>query len=80
LDARPRLRTFSAPNLSGFIAWVVVGVYPFMYRSIFQAEFCVFIQWAIQNLTFSRGAEVSPVPLPRISNFSKELSEINPDR
>ena len=35
----------------------------------------VFIQWAIQNLTFSRGARLITGAAPTDFNFSKKLSE-----
>jgi hypothetical protein len=51
----------------------------------FQSRVLVFIQWAIQNLTFSRCARlISCARLitgaaPTDFNFSKELSEIKPE-
>jgi hypothetical protein len=50
-----------------------------MYWSLFGAEFWVFIQWAIQNLTFSRSARLITGKAPADFNFSKELSEIKPE-
>jgi len=45
----------------------------------FQSRVLVFIQWAIQNLTFSRGARLITGAAPTDFNFSKELSEIKPE-
>ena len=46
----------------------------------FQSRVLVFIQWAIQNLTFSRGARLNTGAAPTDFNFSKELTEIKPER
>jgi NADH dehydrogenase len=43
-------------HLSGFIAWLVWVFIHLMYLVTFQSHILVFIQWAIQDLTFSRGA------------------------
>jgi len=44
----------------------------------FQSRVLAFIQWAIQNLTFSRGARLITGAAPTDFNFSKEISEIKP--
>ena len=44
-------------HLPGFIARVVWVFVHLMYLVTFQSRVLVFIQWAIQNLTFSRGAD-----------------------
>jgi NADH:ubiquinone reductase (H+-translocating) len=63
-------------HLSGFIAWLVWVFIHLMYLVTFQSRVLVFIQWAIQNLTFSRGARLITGAAPTDFNFSKELSEI----
>lgn len=63
-------------HLSGFIAWLVWVFIHIMYLVTFQSRVLVFIQWAIQNLTFSRGARLITGAAPTDFNFSKELSEI----
>jgi NADH dehydrogenase len=65
-------------HLSGFIAWLVWAFIHLMYLVNFQSRILVFIQWAIQNLTFSRGARLLTGAAPTDFNFSKELSEIKP--
>ena len=45
-------------HLSGFITWLVWVFIHLMYLVTFQSRVLVFIQWAIQNLTFSRGARL----------------------
>jgi NADH dehydrogenase len=66
-------------HLSGFIAWLVWVFIHLMYLVTFQSRVLVFIQWAIQNLTFSRGARLITGTTPTDFNFSKELSEIKPE-
>jgi NADH dehydrogenase len=65
-------------HLSGFVAWLVWVFIHLMYLVTFQSRILVFIQWAIQNLTFSRGARLITGAAPTDFNFSKELSEMKP--
>jgi NADH dehydrogenase len=66
-------------HLSGFVAWLVWVFIHLMYLVNFQSRVLVFIQWAIQNLTFSRGARLITGDAPTDFNFSKERSEIKPE-
>jgi len=66
-------------HLSGFIAWLVWAFIHLLYLVTFQSRILVFIQWGIQNLTFSRGARLITGKAPTDFNFSKELSEIKPE-
>jgi NADH:quinone reductase (non-electrogenic) len=66
-------------HLSGFIAWLVWVFIHLMFLVTFQSRVLVFIQWAIQNLTFSRGARLITGTAPTDFTFSKELSEIRPE-
>src|SRR5262245_53315 len=45
-------------HLSGLPAWVIWAFVHLMYLVQFQSRLQVFIQWAIQDLTFSRGARL----------------------
>jgi NADH dehydrogenase len=63
-------------HLSGFIAWVVWAFIHLMYLIDFQSRVLVFVRWAIQNLTFSRGARLITGKAPTDFNFPKELSEM----
>jgi len=63
-------------HLSGFIAWLVWVFIHLMYLVNFQSRVLVFIQWAIQDLTFSRGARLITGAAPTDFNFTKELSEV----
>jgi NADH dehydrogenase len=63
-------------HISGFIAWLVWAFIHITYLITFQSRILVFVQWAIQDLTFSRGARLITGLAPTDFNFSKELSEI----
>jgi NADH:ubiquinone reductase (H+-translocating) len=63
-------------HLSGFIAWLVWVFIHLMYLVNFQSRVLVFFQWAIQDLTFSRGARLITGAAPTDFNFAKELSEV----
>ena len=45
-------------KLSGLAAWIVWACIHLMYIVTFQNRILVFIQWAIQDLTFSRGSRL----------------------
>jgi NADH:ubiquinone reductase (H+-translocating) len=66
-------------HLSGFVAWLVWAFIHLMYLVSFQSRVLVFIQWAIQNLTFRRGARLITGAAPTDFNFSKGISEIKPE-
>jgi NADH dehydrogenase len=63
-------------HISGFLAWLVWAFIHVTYLVSFQSRILVFIQWAIQDLTFSRGARLITGSAPTDFKFSKELSEI----
>jgi NADH dehydrogenase len=63
-------------HVSGFLAWLVWAFIHVTYLVSFQSRVLVFMQWAIQDLTFSRGARLITGAAPTDFNFSKELSEI----
>jgi NADH:ubiquinone reductase (H+-translocating) len=63
-------------HISGFLAWLVWAFIHITYLVSFQSRILVFIQWAIQDLTFSRGARLITGAASTDFNFSKELSEI----
>jgi len=67
-------------HLSGFIAWLVWAFIHITYLVNFQSRVLVFIQWAIQDLTFSRGARLITGAAPTDFNFTKELSETRSGR
>ena len=63
-------------HISGLLAWLVWAFIHVTYLVSFQSRILVFVQWAIQDLTFSRGARLITGSAPTDFNFSKELSEI----
>jgi NADH dehydrogenase len=62
-------------HLSGLIAWLVWALIHITYLVTFQSRVLVFFQWAIQDLTFSRGARLITGAAPTDFNFSEELAE-----
>jgi NADH:ubiquinone reductase (H+-translocating) len=67
-------------HLSGFIAWLVWAFIHLLYLVTFQSRVLVFTQWAIQDLTFSRGARLITGTAHTDFDFTKELSEIHSGR
>jgi NADH dehydrogenase len=61
-------------HLSGLPAWLVWVFIHLMYIVQFQSRILVFIQWAFQDLTFSRGARLITGTAATDFNFNKELS------
>jgi NADH dehydrogenase len=67
-------------RLSGLIAWLVWAFIHITYLVNFQSRILVFIQWAIQDLTFSRGARLITGAAPTDFDFTKELSDVRATR
>jgi NADH dehydrogenase len=63
-------------HISGLLAWIVWAFIHLMYLVTFQSRLLVFFQWAIQDLTFSRGARLITGTAPSDFNFNEELSEL----
>lgn len=61
-------------HISGFLAWLVWAFIHVMYLVTFQSRALVLIQWAIQDLTFSRGARLITGVAPTDFNFNQEVS------
>lgn len=64
-------------HLSGLPAWVIWAFIHLMYIVEFQSRILVFIQWAIQDLTFSRGARLITGSASSDFNFDKEIAAEN---
>jgi len=64
-------------HLSGLVAWIVWAFIHLTYIVTFQNRLLVFIQWAIQDLTFSRGARLITGAAPTDFSFNKEVA-VNP--
>ena len=67
-------------HLSGFMAWLVWAFIHLLYLVTFQSRVLVFTQWAIQDLTFSRGARLITGSVPSDFNFVKKPSEVRSGR
>ena len=61
-------------HISGLAAWLVWAFIHLTYIVTFQNRVLVFIQWAIQDLTFNRGARLITGAAPTDFNFNKELA------
>jgi NADH dehydrogenase len=61
-------------HLSGMLAWILWACIQMMYLVTFQNRLLVFIQWAIQDLTFSRGTRLITGIAPTDFNFNKEVA------
>jgi NADH dehydrogenase len=64
-------------HISGFPAWLVWAFIHITYLVSFQSRILVFIQWAIQDLTFSRGARLITGSAPTDFNFNSEISQMH---
>ncbi len=61
-------------HVSGLLAWLIWAFIHLMYIVEFQSRIQVFIQWAIQDLTFNRGARLITGSAPTDFNFNKEVA------
>jgi NADH dehydrogenase len=61
-------------HVSGLLAWLVWAFIHLAYIVEFQSRILVFIQWAIQDLTFSRGARLITGLAPTDFNFNREMA------
>jgi NADH dehydrogenase len=61
-------------HLSGFLAWLIWAFIHLMYLVTFQNRLQVFVQWAIQDITFNRGARLITGIAPTDFNFNREVS------
>jgi NADH:ubiquinone reductase (H+-translocating) len=61
-------------RISGFAAWPVWVFIHLMYMVTFQNRLKVFIQWAIQDLTFNRGARLITGAVPTDFNVERAVS------
>ena len=66
-------------HISGFFAWIIWAFIHLMYLVQFQSRILVFIQWAIQDLTFNRGARLITGPAATDFNFDKEIAASHKD-
>ena len=62
-------------RLSGILAWLVWVFIHLMYIVSFQNRLLVFLQWAIEDLTFSRGARLITGTAATDFSFNKEVAK-----
>ena len=62
-------------RISGLPAWLIWVFIHLMYLVTFQSRLLVFIHWAIQDLTFNRGARLITGSAPTDFNFDQEVHE-----
>jgi len=68
-------------HLSGLPAWLVWAFIHLLYIVQFRSRVTVFVEWAIEDLTFSRGARLITGPAMTDFDFNKEMaSRDNPRR
>ncbi len=72
-------------HLSGFLAWFVWAFIHLLYIVQFQSRILVFVQWAFQDLTFSRRARLITGDAATDFNFNQEMASVEkrssePDR
>jgi NADH dehydrogenase len=61
-------------HISGLPAWLIWVFIHLMYIVQFQSRILVFIQWAIQDLTFNRSARLITGTAPTDFSFNKEIA------
>ena len=61
-------------HLSGLVAWLMWAFIHLMYLVQYQSRVLVFVQWAIQDLTFNRGARLITGTAPMDFNFNNEVA------
>jgi len=64
-------------HLSGLPAWLVWTFIHLMYIVEFQSRIVVFMKWAIQDVTFSRGARLITGVAPTDFNFNRAMAVEN---
>jgi NADH:ubiquinone reductase (H+-translocating) len=63
-------------HISGLPAWLVWALIHLMYLVNFQSRLLVFVQWAIQDVTFNRGARLITGVAPTDFDFDQEVSDL----
>jgi NADH dehydrogenase len=58
------------------LAWILCAFIHLMYIVQFQSRLLVFIQWAIQDLTFSRGARLITGSAATDFDFDREIAQV----
>jgi len=61
-------------HLSGLLAWLIWAFVHLMYIVQFRSRLTVFIEWGIEDLTFSRGARLITGPAATDFDFNKAMA------
>jgi NADH dehydrogenase len=61
-------------HISGLPAWLIWAFIHLMYIVQFRSRITVFVEWAIEDLTFSRGARLITGAAPTDFDFNKEMA------
>jgi NADH:quinone reductase (non-electrogenic) len=64
----------SGRHVSGLLAWLIWAFVHLMYIVQFRSRITVFIEWAIEDLTFSRGARLITGPAATDFDFKKAMA------
>ena len=64
-------------HLSGLPAWLVWALIHIMYLVNFQSRLLVFVQWAIQDFTFSRGDRLITGLATTDFDFDQEVADLH---
>ena len=61
-------------HLSGFAAWLIWAFIHLMYIVQFRSRITVFVEWALEDLTFSRSARLITGPSATDFDFNREMA------
>jgi NADH dehydrogenase len=64
-------------HISGLVAWLVWAFIHLMYLVQFQSRLLVFIQWALEDITFNRGARLITGPSATDFDFTQAMAAEN---
>jgi NADH dehydrogenase len=74
IGRRAAVANVSGVHLSGLFAWILWACIHVMNLFTFQNRLSVFVRWAFQDLTFSRGARLDAGTAPTDFRFNKEIA------
>src|SRR5882724_5393208 len=67
-------RAAAVANISGLLAWLIWAFIHLMYIVQFRSRLTVFIEWAIEDLTFNRGARLITGSAATDFDFNREMA------
>ena len=72
--AQRAVRICFGRHISGLLAWLIWAFIHLMYIVQFRSRLTVFIEWAIEDLTFNRGARLITGSAATDFDFNKEMA------